>query len=345
MSLENLKRINIADFAQERLGFVPERGGDSRLWRKLVKDGVKIWTCVVPGRSGHFLYGSSSFRGGTLIDLLKNLGWSDEQILNLDNCPPSPPKPFFGKIPDSPTVARWLRPLALETIFSTLPLPEKAPFPNFFSKRGLTEATRIKFGLSADASTTIFKLYILSKKGVPKPVSAIKYTLRPKSNKTIKRFFAARGSAINLLSPSPFQNLKNPRLYVFESPIDALSFYQIFAEKLQENIILVSTCGNPTHDFVASWPRWLSFLSPSLIAIFFDWDAAGDGFAKKLLEATPAPFRARRPKRPAFCSDAKDWNEYLLFSQNPTERAKKKHDCLLCNHLKINSNYVPAFSD
>lgn len=106
---------------------------------------------------------------------------------------------------------------------------------------------------------------------------------------------------------------RSDRLYVFEAPIDLLSFLSIYPQNWQEHSY-VSLCGISQHAMM-----WMLEQNPALrqVALCLDNDAAGIKAAVRLTEA----LREKGYEQVGtLMPEHKDWNEELTSQHKPTKK-------------------------
>lgn len=271
---DKLKREPLYQIAVNRLGYKPVIEKDSQLWKCLESpEGYKIITKVIPNANGHFLFFSSSHDiSGTIIDLLiKVHEFSVHDIQHF----------FKGEIYEiskpaiEPTINHktWLTDRQVRQMY----LQGYSSIPNMLLRRGLTLKTLRRFRIRASEYQVIFPLYRLEK-GDWVASSAIQY----KRNR--KKYFKGPRT-LSFLSPLTRKQLKNPAIYFFESPIDALAYAQI--QSVKDESLLVSFCGLPTRDFYTNLKLFLAYFKPRSYQVCFDNDEAGNKAAQKLLSCLP----------------------------------------------------------
>lgn len=288
MTHDDLKRIPLHEFVVGRLNYKPVRSKDSRNWRCLISpSGVKIITKTTPNPQGHFLYRSTEGSSGTIIDLLRyeGMSWSDINSFGGVNFIPPPP---IIKVARSP---QWLKKQAICRLLSSVEHADD----NLLTERGLQSNTLARFRVRASSHKCVFVLYRLAFNQA-EGCSAITFYAHK------KRFEGARGDATSLLSPLRQNELSNPSIYFFESPLDALSYTQI--KSVNDNSLLVSFCGAPTHSFLEGLPSFLARWQPRRVTVCVDNDPAGLRMVKKLQTAMPLAFLDLPPS-------GKDWADML----------------------------------
>lgn len=91
--------------------------------------------------------------------------------------------------------------------------------------------------------------------------------------------------------------------YFFESPIDALSFYQMY----KEEGVYLSTCGSLTHAFLKDILEVLKVFKTKRVILAFDNDEAGERMYQALTKRLKPIYPVCIQK-----SKGKDWNEDIL---------------------------------
>ena len=95
---------------------------------------------------------------------------------------------------------------------------------------------------------------------------------------------------------------------LFESPIDALSYYELFGPT---KMLLVSLCGTPSKSQREGLVAKIRHFGLKKVRLCFDADEAGDAQACDLRKSLPLHFEVSR-LRPL----KKDWNDVLNKKRN-----------------------------
>jgi len=320
MNLETLKTTPIVQICLNKLGYEVDKKHDSKSWRALISQtGERIITKSCPNSNGHYLFKSTSNDvSGTVIDLLLKVEQKTWREINaifsndLDyqknfNVAQKPSKAPVFLTPKAILAKMWLKHRKNE---------------NYLLSRGITQKTIANFNVSADKNTVFFPLVAVQGNKLSLK-SAIKYSNF--GGQKSQKFISTRGGSFSLLVPknNPSVSLlkkgdcpKIPqKLLFFESPIDALSYFQLFLGELETcNFLLLSTCGSPSASFFENFSNTLTFFKAKSVCFEFDNDKYGELLSKKLLALLPQEV-AYITSCPIVC---KDYNELL------TSKAKNK---------------------
>ena len=293
MNFEALKTTPISSFCLTQLGYKVDRQHDSRSWRALTSPhGEKIITKTTPNANGHYLFkATTSDVSGTLVDLLLKVEqktWSEIHAFFSHSIYISKKEKVVYAPSQKPV---FLSPGAILDKIRTLHTPNN----NYLTQRGMSEETIKKFKLSAAANHVFFPLFSIEKNNLVLR-SAIRY-----SNfygKKAQRFLGPRGDSFSLLVPRnhsflPLLKKGQPlpggqTILLFESPIDALSYWQLHPYLSQEkNLLLLSTCGSPASSFFSRFAELLLFLGCKKAKFLFDNDDFGRFLTRKLMGSVP----------------------------------------------------------
>lgn len=304
--LDTLKRRPLAPFCLQHLGYKLDKQKSCRGWADLRSPkGFSILIRTQPNPNGHFGFTRRDGSGrGTIIDLLKQEGWSWQQIIALANqgtptqlaAPPPSSLAKQAEIPHKPPSRSLFVPFA------------KTPKDSYLEQRGISRQTLQLFQQGSLTRSVNFPLFEL-KQGGFKLFSSIRYSRGSAGH--VKYFRSGpRGSSVSLLAQFQLfhigEFLPLQGLYLFESPIDALSFAQLHWGKLPlHRCLLLSLCGNPGQAFLQAFPALLAFLRPKNLTYAFDNDKQGRAFAAEL---------GAIAKGELLFPQAKDWNKQLFVS-------------------------------
>ncbi len=305
MNFEHCKRLPLADIAIARLGYKPNKGHDSRTWRSLVgPDGTKIITKSTPNEQGHYLFRCSEQEvSGSIVDLLAVVhGYSFSEIREFFKAE-TPFSPPLKTPPPSPIEEGSSKDNTayIKQIMGSQPSAENSPLGNYLAQRGISIETMKYFGIGS-GETFIAPLY---RRGVNRWVAQtfIKYLVV--EGKRL-RFFAKnlqKRGAYSIFKKAGRPLRSFDKILLFESPIDALSYFQLH----REEGIYASICGSLTHDFLANLGEDLAYLGVKEVVIAFDNDKAGEAMRDKVVQKIPDSIE-KSIKKPA----EKDWNEDLI---------------------------------
>lgn len=295
MELDKIKRIPLASFCMQRLNYTPNKGHDSRLWRSLKSpEGDTIITKSLPNQNGHYLFKCHERDvSGSIIDLLQNVhGMTFNRILQLfDNTTPYP-------------LSTSITPLQKSDTDNTCVVDEylirysENDRNNYLTKRGIANDTIRYFGLTAQEKTFAMPLWRLLKGKWVKQTSIVYTILHGHRMRFFQKGLQKKGS-FTIFTTKNWEAKRT--VFFFESPIDAISFYQMY----KEEGIYISTCGTLTHAFLKDIPHVLSFLKIKNVVIAFDNDVAGNHMSQALAQKlTDYSVCIKNPLK-------KDWNEEL----------------------------------
>lgn len=306
--IDEIKRVPLAEFCIRNLGYKPNQKHDSRLWRSLeAPNGCRIITKSKPNNNGHYLFRTAdqSMQGvqGTIIDLLLKLhGYTMRQVLS-EFCgpqlqtytPPTIPPSLPEKDEDNTCIVKkYIEAHDLETSFN-----------NYYTKRGICKKTLDFFGVKATSQSAILPLYRLVE-GKWRAQTALKYYFDKKGHR--KQFLEGlkKRGGFSLLKPINTSLLGHSKLYMFESPIDALSYCQLHNKPCA---LYLSLCGAITADFRGTAVTTLETLGIREVVLCLDNDKGGKNMTS-ILEYLLRPhfnLEVHKPKK-------KDWNAYFLIS-------------------------------
>jgi hypothetical protein len=302
-SFEELKRVPLSEFCVERLGYKPNKGHDSRLWRSLVSpSGKKIITKNAPSKDGHYLFRCEDMGvGGSIIDLLLYVEGMDMAEIesrfggvSLDSIPP----PAFENEDekDRDNTER------VKDRMAELPKVGHSPERNYFTRRGISTETLQYFGLSASENRTIIPLYRrFSGRWVAQ--TSIQYLLE---NGERQRFFQKglrRRGSYSILKKREKKLRNFSQAVLFESPIDALSYFQLKGKEA----LYISTCGSLSQALKTQLPLDLKKIGICEVSLAFDNDLAG----ARMISALRSVLGAEGFKVSVESPKKKDWNEDL----------------------------------
>lgn len=287
-TLNELKQQPLWAFAIEKLGYKPVRGKDSRTWRCLESPkGHKILTKSTPNDLGHYLYKSVDGEGaGSLVDLLINThGLSIQDVIHGYSSLP----PLSTKNPQPPKT----RFLSKSEVCAHLSRYSSRTSNNYLTSRGVSKPIQQKFNVRSNGSGAIFPLFELKNKSW----STVCLWERRRCDKFPRLFKGAKGAAVSLMGDKS----KYTCAAVFESPIDALSYYQLFSPK---NTLLISLCGTPSLAQKQGLYAKIKHFGIKKVQVCFDNDEAGERQHKDLLTYLRS-FEAIRlkPQKKDWCED------------------------------------------
>ena len=305
MNFEHCKKIPLADIAIERLGYKPNKGHDSRMWRSLVgPDGTKIITKSKPNGQGHYLFRCSEQDvSGSIIDLLVMVhGYSFSEVRDFFKAedPFSPP---LKSIPPNLTEEGFNKDNTayIKKVMEGQPTVKNSPLGNYLSQRGISIDTMKHFGVGSGESF-ITPLY---RRDGNRWLAQTFIKYLAVDGKRL-RFFAKnlqKRGAYSILREDKRPLRSFEKFLLFESPIDALSYFQLTGE----DGIYASICGSLTHDFLANLENDLIHLGIHEVVVALDNDDAGKLMCEKICAKIPSIMKVkiRIPHK-------KDWNEDLV---------------------------------
>jgi hypothetical protein len=308
MKFDDLKRVDLVAFCINKLGYEIVKGKDTRRnWRVLKsRNGTKILTKNSPNSNGHIVYRnmSNSHESGTLIDLLLKVeGLDYSQIRDMycgggdDYEPvPLPPRNEGEEDIDVDNTA------FIKSLMEEMPSPENSLLNNYLNKRGISTETMKHFSVGATSSfyTPLWRLVDGSWRA--QTLCKYFYDYSGKSRQLFQKGLQKKG-AVSILKQKgmPFEKYK--KAIIFESPIDALSYFELF----RSNCIYMSSCGALSNAQIANIPFLLSAIGVEDVVLAFDNDEAGDQFTAKL---SPSLWREGCDLT-VEVSQKKDWNDDL----------------------------------
>ncbi len=307
MNFEHCKKLPLADIAIDRLGYKPNKSHDSRMWRSLVApNGTKIITKSTPNEQGHYLFRCSEQEAsGSIIDLLVVVhGYSFSEVREFFKAE-TPFSPPLKTPPPSPIEegASEDNTAYIKQVMESQPNAENSPMNNYLAQRGISIETMKYFGVGS-SETFITPLY--RRDGNRWLAQTfIKYLVV--EGKRL-RFFAKnlqKRGAYSILKEAGRPLKSFDKLILFESPIDALSYFQLHGEEG----IYASICGSLTNDFLANLEGDLTHLSVREAVIAFDNDKAAEAMRDKVIQKIPDSIE-KSIKKPL----KKDWNDDLIAS-------------------------------
>ncbi|MEM7362119.1 MAG: MobV family relaxase [Bacteroidota bacterium] len=302
--LERVKReVNLVQHAASMGYQIVKRKGKGN-WVTMEKGADSICVLTQPNDNGHWFYKSNvdTKEKGTIIDFMKNRGYSYEYIrrlgsAHLDQTPLEYLKKITPKVSE-PDIAEQVAVQKYESYSSTRD-------NNYLQKRGIRADIIEEMKVKANTKGALFAL-----ESNGKLCSTIEYTDRGK-------YFQAglpRGVCI-------VGKRENPDFVVItESPVDALSYEQMRydQQKTACNTLYVATCGSPSKEINKEIVRVTTRYPHAQIVCAFDNDEAGKKMSmhvKELLEGKRVLVH-----KPKF---GKDFNDMLLALTNKLENPSK----------------------
>ena len=309
MTINEAKRIPISCFFPN-LGMKKTKESSGKWDIYLHPCGAKILACKYPYSSkGFFGYENlGTGKGGSIIDLLMDLEcMSLSQAVAYVCAEQERPKIEYkpDRMPQKeapPTLASLLeREKKLKQELTHL-VARAHVVDNFLDFRGISQAMQQKWKQKAKkCSWTVPFFDLFEGKWLIR--SYLEHGIGDPKKKFAK---GTRGGALSII---PFRKgLPKSVAYMFESPIDALSFAQLFDAQLEakeKNIFLLSTGGRMGFSTLA---QKLTSLDIDELWLGFDHDQAGEKMALEVQEAVP--LAKQIPKK--MYQGVKDWNERLV---------------------------------
>lgn len=258
------------------------KGKDSKKWRSLTSPtGRSIIVKSSPNNNGEYFYVESGGGGGTIIELLEQIeAWNFTKILELtkETIVPNYTAVKTNKESQKPTFLTEKQVQELASPYKTI------PNFNYLNSRGISNKVIQRLNLYTSEDTCLFWLYDLED-GKWYKKSAIRYYFSLFSNRRGKRFLASRAGCVSIITPCNTIEFSD-FIFFFESPVDAVSFYQLHYSVIRnKKIALISTCGSLTRSFLSSINEKMNFFKPKCIYLCFDNDFAGKEMAVKVNKA------------------------------------------------------------
>ena len=312
-SLSDLKKMPLADFCIQKLDYKAVKDKDSRLWRCLLSPtGHKIVTKSTPNNKGHYLFfcADEDIRG-SVVDLLVSLhGFNMKMIL----------KDFCDVILEFHAPKFKHRPAKKDPQKVTCDIKKQynlylqrcGASNNYLTLRGISPETINHFGLRVAAKEWFLPLYFLDENGSFQVATAIRYVLGLNAER--KRYFLSgmeKRGAYSLLTPQNQELGYYDTIMLFESPVDALSYAQLYPQK--RKAIYLSFCGSFGENFEIQLLRLIKKLEIKHVAICMDNDRAGRKYANRLSSLL------RKIEVQTHFPFGKDWNEDLIIMKTNKE--------------------------
>ena len=220
----------------------------------------------------------------------------------------------------------------------------------YLASRGLTPATLRYFRLKNGKDKVIFPLFLLEKRSWFFQTAICYYrdqkkkrlflegerlgscvVFDPLRDNTSTKAFTIQDE--DEIVDFPMVRKSVHTLFLFESPVDALSYYQLFAAHLRgKRHVYIATCGNPTAAFLEKMPEIVNTLNPKHVFVLFDNDEGGRRHAARVCQSLKdvrlagevvnfcfGESKAQGMELPTFSFmqqarglKVKDWNDLLL---------------------------------
>jgi hypothetical protein len=107
-------------------------------------------------------------------------------------------------------------------------------------------------------------------------------------------------------------DVEGVHVVLFESPMDALAWYELEGCRRAEKLLLISLCGNPASSFWDNLYRKLSRLKCVKVYLGFDGDEQGEVYVTKALKALEGLEKTFLPEKMELPAGVKDWRDVLL---------------------------------
>ena len=179
-----------------------------------------------------------------------------------------------------------------------------SPPSNYLTNRGLSLSTMEFFDVGGSEKEVLFPLY-RRRKGKWVAQTSISYTF-DQDGKRVRYFQKGlqRKGSYSILKDKCRKITDFNEAFVFESPIDALSFFQIF----KREGLYVSTCGTLTTDLLSNLPLDLNSLGVRHVVVAMDNDDSGARMAVQMARA----LREKKIQVTLKSPLKKDWNDDLV---------------------------------
>ena len=278
-TVEEFKKCSLVQICLTLLGYKVVQKKDSRYWRCLeAPNGIKILIKDQPRPNGDYLFMcANSDIKGNIINLLKEIhGYTMKQIydefLRKDlNFKPQKFANFCeNEVKDNTDKIREIHNDFLK----------ECTEQNYLTNRGVSGEVLKKFGVKASPNIAFFPLYMLIQNRWVVS-TGIMYLINRHGDREQKFLKGCRkGGAVNLLIPQKrlldcFKSIK-----IFESPIDALSYAQLFPGR--HEAIYLSFCGGFGASFLKQLKLIIGRLKIESLNICVDNDDSGHRFADKI---------------------------------------------------------------
>ena len=300
-TLESLKRVDLAAFCIDRLGYTVNKKKDCRSWRALkARNGTNLFVRSPKSDGVYTFFSPDNGSKGTIVELLIDIeGYTFRDVMrefggsNIDSRPlPSTPKPVAKANQDNT--------LAVRAHMSRFPSFELTTSPNYYTRRGINMETLRYFGLGALADRACIPLWRRDKVGKWVAQTAITYIMSAEGERS--RLFLKGCKRLGSYSILRKKGMHSEVAVICESPIDALSFYQLKGL----SAIYISTCGTLTDALLSSLPSDFKSLGVKKVIVAPDKDEAGRSIGERLWRLLDPLFECD-----AAFPEGKDWNEEL----------------------------------
>lgn len=307
-TIQECKRIPLAEFCIQELEYKPQRGKDSRLWRSLVApSGVKIITRSVPQPDGGYFFQSpdTGIAGNILTLLMKLHSYTFKQAVEALTGRSSliiPKREVVEERRQQDTTSFVRR--KFEEF-----LQKCGGGVNYLTRRGLTPETLKYFKVKAAPREAFFPLYFLEGEKY-KAATAIRYFFTSWGER--RRLFlkgCPKRGGYSLFTPQKQPPIHFGTLYLFESPVDALSYAQLSGTPPG---LYMSFCGRFGWTFLRQLIALLQKNAVRRVVIAVDNDKQGEEYKRQLSKALGnLILKGRRLELSTATPQGKDWNEDL----------------------------------
>ena len=303
--LNALKKIPLDQFCINELGYTPFKPKDSKLWRCLIgPHGYKIITKSVPNKNGDYLFLCPEKEvKGSILNLLVLLHGYDPLGILVTFC--SSKRSFYKPVIYSKLDHKNTTEFVKKEYDAYLNKCANMPY-NYLTMRGINAEIIEYFKIPVASQELFIPLYIL-KNGTWEVATAIRYVFDQNNDR--QRYFLKglkKQGSYTLFTPQKRPIEHYSVLMIFESPIDALSYVQLFPD--EREAIFMSFCGGFGEVFKEQLLLFLEKVKISKIAICVDNDTMGNSVCtslKTLLKEFNVCFKIPQKK---------DWNDQLIYS-------------------------------
>ncbi len=303
-NINELKKIPLAEFCIDRLGYTPCKSADSERWRVFIgPSGQSIVMRSTPAPSGDYLFFTREGQKGNIIHLLKLFhGYKSIAQILADY--------GSGQLPKyKPPVLAAETPIKDATEFvgkayNAYLARCKIGGINYLSRRGISNNIISDYKIAVAERELFLPLYLL-KNGKFEAATGITYSFDGSGSKRHPYFLKGLGrrGSYSLLTPRKRPLEYFDTLMVFESPVGALSYAQLFPE--QKESILLSFCGGFGDAFKKQLLLLIKKLKLSNVVLCLDNDDFGRSAAtalKKIIKDVNVALKFPTKK---------DWNDEL----------------------------------
>ena len=301
--LERVKRdVNLVQHVAS-MGYKVDTNKSCRTYAVMSKGGDKLVIRTSPNKGGHWVYMSAIEHKdrGTIVDLMLNRGYKDEEIRGLT----SKHLDETVWLQVSSEQKRYITDKELQSriaLNKLLSVGSVNISRNYLEKRNISNNTNSIYkgnGLEV-GHQAVFGLYQeLNHHYEGRLCSTITYSFTELGERQ-KRFQTGLPRGLSVLKG------RNNKVIIMESPIDALSHKQLYSE----DNTYICTCGNLTRQIVEELRKVIegSKLYNKELILSFDNDEAGKKMSNQVLNMSRELGATPKLVQP---SAAKDWNDEL----------------------------------